>query len=64
VLGGTGAQELSPEEEQAVRSARLGSGLPGRHREDRGHARDGDQDGMPGGHRQAVPETVRPYARR
>ena len=29
VLGGTGAQELSPEEEQAVRSARLGTGLPG-----------------------------------
>ena len=28
VLGGTGAQELSPEEEQAVRSARLGTGLP------------------------------------
>jgi hypothetical protein len=29
VLGGTGTQELSPEEEQAVRSARLGVGLPG-----------------------------------
>ena len=29
VLGGTGTQELSPEEEQAVRSARLGAGLPG-----------------------------------
>ncbi len=28
VLGGTGVQELSPEEEQAVRSARLGAGLP------------------------------------
>jgi len=28
VLGGTGAQELSPEEERAVRSARLGTGLP------------------------------------
>jgi hypothetical protein len=28
VLGGSGAQELSPEEEQAVRSARLGAGLP------------------------------------
>jgi hypothetical protein len=29
VLGGTGTQELSPEEEQAVRSARLGTGLRG-----------------------------------
>jgi hypothetical protein len=29
VLGGRGAQELSPEEEQAVRSARLGTGLAG-----------------------------------
>ncbi len=28
VLGGSGAQELSPEEEKAVRSARLGAGLP------------------------------------
>ena len=28
VLAGTGTQELSPEEEQAVRSARLGTGLP------------------------------------
>ena len=28
VLAGTGTQELSPEEEQAVRSARLGAGLP------------------------------------
>ncbi len=28
VLAGAGAQELSPEEEQAVRSARLGAGLP------------------------------------
>ncbi len=28
VLGGNGAQPLSPEEEQAVRSARLGVGLP------------------------------------
>jgi hypothetical protein len=28
VLGGTGTQALSPEEEQAVRSARLGAGLP------------------------------------
>ena len=27
VLGGSGTQELSPEEEQAVRSARLGAGL-------------------------------------
>jgi hypothetical protein len=29
VLGGNGTQELSPEEEQAVRSARMGAGLPG-----------------------------------
>ena len=29
VLGGNGTQELSPEEERAVRSARLGVGLPG-----------------------------------
>src|SRR5712672_3556207 len=36
VLGGNGTQELSPEEEQAVRSARLGTGLPGRDGEDRG----------------------------
>jgi hypothetical protein len=36
VLGGSGTQELSPEEEQAVRSARLGSGLAG-------------SDGIPGG---------------
>ena len=28
VLGGAGTQPLSPEEEQAVRSARLGAGLP------------------------------------
>ena len=28
VLGGAGTQPLSPEEEQAVRSARLGTGLP------------------------------------
>jgi hypothetical protein len=35
VLGGNGTQELSPEEEQAVRSARLGAGLAG--------------DGIPGG---------------
>jgi hypothetical protein len=28
VLAGAGTQELSPEEEQAVRSARLGAGLP------------------------------------
>jgi len=28
VLGGSGTQELSPEEERAVRSARLGAGLP------------------------------------
>jgi Protein of unknown function (DUF4446) len=28
VLGGAGTQALSPEEEQAVRSARLGTGLP------------------------------------
>jgi hypothetical protein len=28
VLGGSGTQALSPEEEQAVRSARLGAGLP------------------------------------
>jgi hypothetical protein len=28
VLRGSGTQELSPEEEQAVRSARLGAGLP------------------------------------
>lgn len=28
VLGGSGTQELSPEEEKAVRSARLGAGLP------------------------------------
>lgn len=28
VLAGTGTQELSPEEEQVVRSARLGAGLP------------------------------------
>lgn len=36
VLGGNGTQELSPEEEQAVRSARLGTGLAG-------------SDGTPGG---------------
>jgi hypothetical protein len=35
VLGGNGTQELSPEEEHAVRSARLGVGLAG--------------DGIPGG---------------
>jgi hypothetical protein len=29
VLGGRGTQQLSPEEEQAVRSARLGTGLAG-----------------------------------
>jgi hypothetical protein len=31
VLGGAGTQPLSPEEEQAVRSARLGTGLPRAH---------------------------------
>jgi hypothetical protein len=36
VLGGNGTQELSPEEEQAVRSARLGIGLA-------------SSDGIPGG---------------
>jgi Protein of unknown function (DUF4446) len=62
VLGGTGAQELSPEEEQAVRSARLGTGLPGRDGEDRGRGRPGDRDAMPAGRGQGGPETVRPYA--
>ena len=58
VLGGTGSQKLSPQEEQAVRSARLGTGLPGHHGEYGGSGRSGD--GMPGGHRLACPEMVRP----
>ena len=62
VLGGTGTQELSPEEERAVRSARLGTGLPGRDGEDRGRGRPGDRGVMPGGHDQGALETVRPYA--
>ena len=62
VLGGIGAQELSPEEEQAVRSARLGTGLPGHHGEYGGSGSAGDRAGMPGGHRLARPETVRPDA--
>ena len=60
VLGGTGTQELSPEEEQAVRSARLGTGLPGRDGEDRGRGRPGDPGGMPAG--KGALGTVRPYA--
>ena len=62
VLGGTGAQTLSPEEEQAVRSARLGTALPGHHGEYGGGGRSGDRDGIPGSHRLARPEPVRPDA--
>lgn len=42
VLGGTGAQELSPEEERAVRSARLGDGAA---------VRCSDGRSLTGGHR-------------
>lgn len=62
VLGGTGAQELSPEEEQAVRSARLGTGVSGRHGEHGGRGRPGDRDAMPGGRRLTGSERVRPHA--
>ena len=59
VLAGAGAQELSPEEEQAVRSARLGTGLlnaPGAASPYLAPARPG-LPGLPGppGGRQAAP---------
>ena len=55
VLAGAGAQELSPEEEQAVRSARLGAGLPNALEAASPHLAPArpSRPGLPGGQRAA-----------